>query len=106
VAKTTTRAAIKPLKQLQQLLPKVTHDELLQLVIAAQAEIGRRAAQYADAVYDLEDPPRDLVNEALSFVTRATGILPVGICAGPQAVKEAWHQLHDAESDLKAALDG
>lgn len=102
MAKTTKATAAKPLKQLEQLLPKITHEELLKLTQGAHAEIGRRAEQYADAIYEIEEPPVDLMNEALSFCARAHDLLPHNFSTR----HEPRDDLRQAEKDIKNALNG
>src|SRR5581483_389307 len=53
-------AAPKPLKQLQDLLPKITHSELLELTELAHEELARRVSTFADAVCEVDEPPVDL----------------------------------------------
>jgi hypothetical protein len=101
-------ATLSPLDQLEQLLPKITHDELLQLVTAGQVELGRRSEQYANAVLELDPAPRDLVNEALAFVSCAGDLMPSlpDFRGVDPAITRAWHEIHDARDDLKRTLGG
>jgi len=103
VAKTTNAPAAKPLKQLEQLLPKITHDELLKLTLGAQVELGRRAQAYADAVYEM-DAPIDLINEALAFCVRADELMPI-LKENPVVQRAGWN-VREAKRDITNALNG
>lgn len=103
VANKTTKAQPKPLTELKRLLPKITHDELLELTVCAQEEIGRRADAYAGALCEMDDPPRDALNEALAFVVRADEIIET--LSSNSRVKKAWHLAYNAENDLREALN-
>lgn len=100
---TSTKTSPGPLSELTRLLPTITHDELIEFGVSAQEELGRRANEYANAVAELDVAPRDLVNEALSFVSRSLGV--VGVLASGKRTKAAWHILNRAEEDLREALN-
>jgi hypothetical protein len=75
---------------------------LIQFVVAGQQELGRRAVAYSDAIFELEDPPRDLVNEALVFTLKADDVVPNRLSQGNADVQDAWRDIHYTIQDLKA----
>lgn len=103
MAKATTDKAVRPLDELRRLLPKITHDELLDLVAASQAELGARATAYVDAIAEIDAVPSDLVNEALAFAVRARDLLPTLARASgaPLAVADASDAIREAINYLK-----
>lgn len=104
MATTGSKATPPPLRQLQDLLPKITHDELLRLTADALVEIGRRADQYANVLLgEFDDPPHDAANEALAFIYRAEGLMPV--YGSLERVRQARRLVREAREELCAALD-
>lgn len=99
---TDAKRIVKPLTELKRLLPKITHDELLDFTVAAQAELARRAVAYIDAVGEIEEPSRDLINEALVFALKANDLVPNRMSLGNRDVQDAWADIHHTISDLKA----
>jgi hypothetical protein len=101
-AQTAPAEPVWSLAQLEQLLPRITHDELVRFTIAAQVELGRRAVAFVAAVSELDDPPRDVITEALAFVERVEDLMP--LIGGPTPVDAALRETYAAESSLTEML--
>jgi hypothetical protein len=99
-------SAPKPLDALTELVPKLSHAELIEATVQLLEDGAYRAANYADAIADAKELdggcPQDIINEALVFCDDLDELELSGFSRNRRAVGAHW-VLYEAQNRIQAA---
>jgi hypothetical protein len=87
-----------PFQAIGKLIPKLSHDELLEAILRLQEEGAKRCANYADAIYEAEEIPVEIVNEALVFIEDLEAL--VRILGDNSRESNVWRRIRCAKDDI------